>query len=99
MTAASGMAQSLGQLAVARMLDRLGRAAANYRMYLVVCNDTIEPQRGVFDDAFIDQLADRVTWAEQAGILVVVDMHQDLYGAPRRRRDRKTARACSLRSR
>src|SRR5678809_1066648 len=32
------------------------------------------------DDAFIDKLADRVTWAEQAGILVVVDMHQDLYG-------------------
>ncbi|MFI5460584.1 MAG: hypothetical protein ACHRXM_34655, partial [Isosphaerales bacterium] len=29
--------------AVNRMLDRLGRAAAKHGMYLVVCNDTVEP--------------------------------------------------------
>jgi endoglycosylceramidase len=40
----------------------------------------IEPSRGVFDDRYLDGLEERVTWAEAAGLLVVVDMHQDLYG-------------------
>jgi predicted amidohydrolase len=38
-------AELLGQVlprAVARMLDRLGRAAASHHMYLVCCNDTFE---------------------------------------------------------
>ena len=61
---------------IARMRDEWGMNG----MRLVVTWAAIEPQKGVFDDAFIDQLADRVTWAEQAGILVIVDMHQDLYG-------------------
>src|SRR2546429_9418062 len=35
--------------AVKRMLDQLGRAAASHRMYLVCCNDTIEPDGSVQD--------------------------------------------------
>ncbi len=61
---------------IARMRDEWGMNG----MRLVVTWAAIEPQKGTFDDAFIDALADRVTWAEAADILVVVDMHQDLYG-------------------
>lgn len=39
--------------AVARMLERLGRAAAKHRMYLVVCNDTIEPDGTTHNTAFL----------------------------------------------
>src|SRR5262249_19888455 len=39
--------------AVARMLDRLGRAAAQHRMYLVVCNDTVEPDGTTHNTAFL----------------------------------------------
>ncbi len=49
-------------------------------MRLVTVWAAIEPQRGVFDDAYLGALEERVTWAEAAGILVVVDMHEDLYG-------------------
>ena len=36
------------------MLDRLGRAAATHRMYLVVCNDAIEPADGaLYNTAFL----------------------------------------------
>ena len=38
--------------AVKRMLDRLGRAVASHRMYLVCCNDMIEPDGSVHNTAF-----------------------------------------------
>src|SRR5262249_35564011 len=39
--------------AVSRMLDRLGRAAAKHRLYLVACNDTIEPDGTTHNTAFL----------------------------------------------
>ncbi len=38
--------------AVRRMLERLGRAAAKHRMYLVCCNDTLESDGAVRNAAF-----------------------------------------------
>ncbi|MHB8520329.1 MAG: nitrilase-related carbon-nitrogen hydrolase [Limisphaerales bacterium] len=38
--------------AVKRMLDRLGRAAAAHRMYLVCCNDTLDPDGSLRNTAF-----------------------------------------------
>jgi predicted amidohydrolase len=38
--------------AVSRMLERLGRAAASHRMYLVVCSDFIEPDGETYNTAF-----------------------------------------------
>lgn len=38
--------------AVSRMLDRLGRAAASHRMYLVVCSDCIESDGATYNTAF-----------------------------------------------
>lgn len=40
----------------------------------------IEPTKGNYDDAYLAELDKRIGWAEDTGILVVVDMHQDLYG-------------------
>jgi endoglycosylceramidase len=40
----------------------------------------IEPQEGQYDDSYLDQLAERAEWAEQLGLSVIVDMHQDIYG-------------------
>jgi endoglycosylceramidase len=40
----------------------------------------IEPQKGQYDDAYLDALAERAGWAQAAGLSVVVDMHQDIYG-------------------
>ncbi|MEW6158534.1 MAG: carbon-nitrogen hydrolase family protein [Verrucomicrobiota bacterium] len=39
--------------AVERMLDRLGRAAASHGMYLICCNDTIEPDGSLRNTAFL----------------------------------------------
>lgn len=40
----------------------------------------IEPEQGVYDEAYLDEVATRMEWAANAGLLVVLDMHQDLYG-------------------
>jgi endoglycosylceramidase len=40
----------------------------------------IEPTKGTYDDAYLDQVVERMRWADQAGLAVVLDMHQDVYG-------------------
>ncbi len=40
----------------------------------------IEPTRDVYDQAYLDELRRRVSLATGAGLLVFIDMHQDLYG-------------------
>jgi predicted amidohydrolase len=39
--------------AVKRMLDRLGKAAADHRMYLVVCNDAVEKDGRAYNTSFL----------------------------------------------
>jgi endoglycosylceramidase len=40
----------------------------------------LEPDKGVYDATYLDKLEERVRWASDAGLLVVLDMHQDIYG-------------------
>jgi endoglycosylceramidase len=40
----------------------------------------LEPEDGVYDPDYLDAVAERIDWAGQAGLLVILDMHQDLYG-------------------
>ena len=41
--------------------------------------DGLEPAPGVFDAAYLEQVDQRIAWAEAAGLYVFLDMHQDLY--------------------
>jgi endoglycosylceramidase len=40
----------------------------------------IEPSPGAYNDAYLDWVAERMQWAHDAGLTVVLDMHQDVYG-------------------
>lgn len=40
----------------------------------------VEPERGAYDAAYLDAVGERLDWAKDAGLLVVLDMHQDLFG-------------------
>jgi endoglycosylceramidase len=40
----------------------------------------IEPEQGVYDPGYLDAVAERIGWAQDANLYVVVDMHQDVYG-------------------
>jgi endoglycosylceramidase len=41
--------------------------------------DGVEPQPGKYDEKYLDKIEERINWAAQNGIYVLIDMHQDLY--------------------
>jgi predicted amidohydrolase len=47
------LAKDLLPKAVARMIDRLGKAAARHKMYLVVCSDFTETDGAIYNTAFL----------------------------------------------
>src|SRR5687768_6062158 len=40
----------------------------------------VEPERGRYDDEYLDRVMERLGWAADAGLHVILDMHQDVYG-------------------
>jgi endoglycosylceramidase len=40
----------------------------------------VEPDDGRYDDAYLDNVAMRLDWAQASGLSVVLDMHEDVYG-------------------
>ena len=45
----------------------------------IIIWDRLEPEPGVYDDVYLDEIEERVRWAEAHGVFVILDMHQDLY--------------------
>jgi len=41
--------------------------------------DGIEPQKGQYDQAYLERVRERLDWCAEAGLHVILDMHQDLY--------------------
>lgn len=60
----------------ARMRNAWGMNAVR----LLVLWAGLEPNRDQYDDAYMANVADRVAWAKDANLAVVLDMHQDVYG-------------------
>ncbi|MGL4328974.1 MAG: glycoside hydrolase family 5 protein, partial [Tannerellaceae bacterium] len=42
--------------------------------------DGLEPEPGKINEAYLKEIDKRVKWAEENGIWLMLDMHQDLYG-------------------
>ncbi|MDP8225072.1 MAG: cellulase family glycosylhydrolase [Candidatus Lernaella stagnicola] len=51
----------------------------NFARYLIFWA-RIEPEMGVYDEDYLDEVEIRLDWAHEAGLKVVLDMHQDLWG-------------------
>lgn len=41
--------------------------------------DGLEPQPGIYNERYLEQIEQQVTWAGENGLYVLLDMHQDLY--------------------
>jgi endoglycosylceramidase len=41
--------------------------------------EAIEPERGVFDESYLNDVYTITEWARDAGLLTILDMHQDIY--------------------
>jgi endoglycosylceramidase len=40
----------------------------------------VEPEQGVYNEEFLTQLDERIKWARERGIGIILEMHQDVYG-------------------
>jgi endoglycosylceramidase len=49
-------------------------------MRLVVFWDHLEPTQGTFDEAYLEEIVAAMDRAQRHGILVILDMHQDVFG-------------------
>ena len=58
--------------------DRLKAWGMNLIRHLIFWV-ALEPYPGSFNDAYLEEVEERVRWAEKRGIYVLLDMHQDLY--------------------
>lgn len=46
---------------------------------LLISWEALEPERGKYDAAYINEIKEKVKWAKDAGLVVIIDMHQDVY--------------------
>ncbi len=61
---------------VAREAQTIGTNSVRYLLQW----KNIEPRPGVYDEAYLDAVAERVGWYRDQGMHVILDMHQDIYG-------------------
>jgi len=52
----------------------------NFVRYLIIW-EGIEPEKGQYDDSYIDRIEQRVNWYTSRGMYVMLDMHQDIYSS------------------
>ena len=60
-------------------MERLRARGFNCIRFLVIW-EAIEPEEGVIDEDYLDMVEERVAWFTDAGMYVLVDMHQDIWG-------------------
>lgn len=65
-----------GEADYARLRDELGMNAVRFLVFW----EAIEPERDQFDDAYLAAVRSEIESATAAGMVVLVDMHQDVYG-------------------
>jgi endoglycosylceramidase len=61
---------------LARLRDDWGMNAIRWVMPWAA----VEPDPGAYDDAYLTAVRQRLDWASAHGLMVVLDMHQDVYG-------------------
>ena len=58
----------------------LRKSGFNSVRYLIIW-EAVEPEPGRYDEAYLNQVAERLAWCKEAGLRVILDMHQDLYSS------------------
>ncbi|GAB2826764.1 hypothetical protein GCM10022221_26070 [Actinocorallia aurea] len=66
----------IGRDDVVREARELGTNSVRY----LIQWKNVEPEPGLYDEAYLDAVAERVGWYREQGMHVILDMHQDIYG-------------------
>jgi endoglycosylceramidase len=76
MTAADGMPW----ITQSDVRQEYGQLGTDFVRYLISWQQ-IEPEPGQFNEAYLAQVAKRISWYQQLGYRVLLDMQQDMYGS------------------
>lgn len=60
------------------LYEKLHKWGVNCIRFIIIW-DGLEPEPGVYNEAYLEEIDKRIQWAEQNNIFVVLDMHQDLF--------------------
>ncbi|MFD1163220.1 cellulase family glycosylhydrolase [Hwangdonia seohaensis] len=60
------------------LYENLKKWGVNCIRFIIIW-DGLEPEPGVYNEAYLKEIDKRIQWAEQNNIFVVLDMHQDLF--------------------
>ncbi len=60
------------------LYTNLKKWGVNCIRFLIIW-DGLEPEPGVYNEAYLKEIDKRIKWAEENDIFVVLDMHQDLF--------------------
>ncbi|GAA4059629.1 cellulase family glycosylhydrolase [Nonomuraea soli] len=78
-SSAKGTPDGLPKLTEADVEREYADMGTNFVRFLLQWR-AVEPQPGVYDTKYLDQVAERVAWYGKRGYHVLLDMHQDLWG-------------------
>ena len=60
------------------LYEKLKKQGVNTIRFLIIW-DGLEPEPGVYNEAYLKEIDQRIAWAAANDMFVVLDMHQDLY--------------------
>ncbi len=75
---AKGDPERTGHMTAADAQRMSGQWGFNFVRYLIFW-DAVEPEPGVYDEAYFARVEQRLDWLHEANIVVMLDMHQDVY--------------------
>jgi endoglycosylceramidase len=60
------------------LFENLNKWGVNCIRFIIIW-DRLEPEPGVYNEEYLKEIDERISWAEENNIFVVLDMHQDLF--------------------
>ncbi len=61
--------------------ERMSRDWGFNCIRMLIFWSAIEPEPGIYNESYLDLVEERVNWAEDFGLYVILDMHQDVYSS------------------
>lgn len=60
------------------LYENLNKWGVNCIRFIIIW-DRLEPEPGVFNEEYLKEIDERINWAKENNVFVILDMHQDLF--------------------
>ena len=60
------------------LFENLNKWGVNCIRFIIIW-DRLEPEQGVYNEEYLKEIDEKISWAQENNIFVILDMHQDLF--------------------